>query len=216
MSSSKRQRILIAEDMAAFRSAYASLIREKMAEDFELCGEATNGAELIALHNRLKPDVLLVDLIMPLITGIEAIKEIRKTDTAVKIIVLTTVQERTVIENIYPLIDSYLFKETENIDDILEVIRYTVFYSSPSFRPYIRELLKTNADTEEISFREFELMIYIRKGMLNKEIAAMMFVSEKTVEKQLSKLFKKLGISNRKELEMAMIERGLRYTDTSK
>ncbi len=191
-------KIIVAEDEDLQRKYLINDLTNLRGNKYQVVGEARNGVELIALWKTLKPDLLIVDLNMPVLNGYQAITEIRKTDKNVSIIVLTCIDERNTIEKLYDEIDTYLLKTMETPAEVIKKIDEIITFKSPSFKKYILDILKQ--DKKEFKFKDYELIQDIRKGLTNQQLADKYFVSEKTIEKRLQALYKYYKVKNRFEL----------------
>lgn len=193
-----KKKILIAEDEKLHLFYLKRDIEKEREELYEVVGEAANGLELLKLWKRLSPDIIITDLKMPVLTGGEAIKEIRRTDSLVKIIVLTSREEKYLLEALNPFVDAYLFKSKEKPEDILEKLDEVAGLKQHQTRKYVTSLL----EDDECRYTELSCQIIekLNSGATNKEIASDLKISTKYVEKLLTELFKKYNVKNRVEL----------------
>lgn len=199
-----KKKILIAEDEQLHRFYLKRDIERERADVYEVIGEAANGIEMLKLWKQLTPDIIIADLKMPILTGGEAIKEIRRTDSFVKIIVLTSQEEKYLLEALNPFVDAYLFKSREKPEDILEKLDEVAGLRSLQTRKYVTSLLLEEEEpTDDLSRQVIEKL---KKGAPNKEIAADLNISAKYVERMLTELFKKYKVKNRVELITRIIE----------
>lgn len=191
------KKIIIAEDEALQRKYFIKDIKEKRGDKYIVAGEASDGMELLSLWKALKPDMIICDLYMPKLSGFEAIKEIRKTDNDVKIIVLTCIEEKYAVEMLYPIIDTYLLKIKETPEELLEKIDQIAMFGSPHFQTYVLDILKKE---NSFNYKDYEMCKMIKDGLSSKEIADIMFVSVKTVNKRLQRLMEIFNTHQREEL----------------
>lgn len=199
-----KKKILIAEDEQLHRFYLKRDIERERADVYEVIGEASNGLEMLKMWKRFSPDIIICDLKMPVLTGGEAIKEIRRTDSTVKIIVLTSQEERYLLEALNPFVDEYLFKSREKPEDILEKLDEVAGFKQHQTRKYVTSLLLEEEEpTDDLSRRVMEKL---KRGAPNKEIAADLNISAKYVERLLTELFKKFKVRNRGELMTRIIE----------
>jgi len=200
-----KKTILIAEDEQLHRFYLKRDIERERVEEYEVVGEAANGVELLKLWKKLSPDIIIADLKMPVLTGGEAIKEIRRYDTAVKIIVLTSREEKFLFESLHPFVDAYLFKGKENPEGILDKLDEVAGFKEPQTRKYLTTLLTQEGNrSSEVKDKIIEM---VREGATNRQIAAELTISEKYVEKLLTELFKQFDVKNRVDLRLKISEK---------
>jgi len=199
-----KKKILIAEDEQLHRFYLKRDIERARAEVYEVVGEAANGVELLKLWKQFSPDIIIVDLKMPVLTGGEAIKEIRRFDADVKIIVLTSRDEKFLFEALHPFVDAYLLKGKENPEGVLDKLDEVAGFKEPQTRKYLTPLL-TKEGNQSSDLKD-KIIEKIREGATNKEIAIELTISEKYVEKLLTELFKQYHAKNRGELRLKIIE----------
>lgn len=217
-------RILIADDHAVVREGLAAILSAQ--PDLALVGVATNGMEAVTLAERLKPDVILMDLVMPQMDGLAAIQAIRATHPDARILVLTSFADD---ERVFPAIKAgamgYLLKDTPR-EGLLQAIRQ-VAQGQVSLHPTIvrrmmREISQPSRPTatgapvsdeadviEALTERELETLRLIARGLSNQEMAAVMGIHENTVAKYVSAVLAKLRLSNRTQAALYAIRRGL-------
>jgi NarL family two-component system response regulator LiaR len=211
-------RILAADDHAVVREGLRALIDTE--PGMELVGEASDGAEAVGKAQAVRPDVVLLDLVMPQKSGIEAIGEIRRTAPEARILVLTSFAED---DKVFPAIKAgaqgYLLKDASP-DELLEAIR-EVHRGEPSMHPTIaRKLmleLQRSSDlppTEDpLTEREAEVLGLVAQGLTNQEIADRLYVSERTVRTHVSNILSKLHLANRTQAALYALRRGLASLD---
>lgn len=187
-------RLFIAEDQRMLLSALGALL--DLEEDMEVIGQATNGEEALTAILKLEPDVCLMDIEMPVKSGLEVAEELMKRGSKSKVIILTTFArpgyfERAVKSNVH----GYLLKDGE-IDDLADAIRKCT-EGKRIFSPELTfdAIRKVNPLTE----REQEILRLAALGMTTKEIAAELFLSAGTVRNYISEIMNKLGAKNRTE-----------------
>ena len=208
----KTLRILIADDHAIVREGLEAILSTQ--PDLDLVGTATNGLEAVSLSKELHPDVILIDLVMPQMDGLAAIKSIRADDPQARILVLTSFADD---ERIFPAIKAgamgYLLKDTLP-HDLLQAIR-DVSDGKVSLHPEIarRMVREINQPAERaintLTEREQETLCLIAKGLSNQEIAAAMGIHENTVAKYVSALLGKLGLASRTQAALYAVRNGL-------
>jgi len=188
----------------------------------DIIGEATNGAEAISLARTLRPDVILMDLIMPVKDGIEAIAEIKGQDPEVSILVLTSFGEE---ENVFPAIRAgamgYLLKDTAP-DQLLQAI-YDVHRGESSLHPsialqLIREINQPSdlpPAPDPLTQRELEVLKLLAQGLTNQEIADRLVISEWTVRTHVRNILGKLHLANRTQAALYALREGIAGLDNT-
>jgi len=198
--------ILIADDHSVVREGLVSLVKRK--SDMTVVAEASNGREAVDLWKEHRPDVTLLDLRMPELDGVGAIKEIREFDDGAHIIVLTTFDGD---EDIYRAIKAgakgYLLKDTAR-EALMESIR-RVHAGETCIPPALAAKLAERVSGEALSAREIEVLQRIAAGKSNKEIGAELFISEGTVKTHVKSIFSKLDVVSRTEAVATATRRGL-------
>ena len=190
-------RVLLAEDHAVVRTGLLQLLGH--VDDVEVVGAATGGEEAVALAAAARPDVVLMDLEMPDLDGIEATRRIRRADPSVNVVVLTAFSDR---QRILGAIDAgavgYLLKDAEP-DELVGGIRAAARGELPLAPKAARTLLTALAerDRPELSERERDALRCVAEGMPNKLIARELGISEKTVKTHLTRVFQQIGVTDR-------------------
>ena len=214
---SRKTKIVIAEDHTILREGLKALIASN--PEFEIAGEAKDGAEAIRSVNDIRPDLVLMDLSMPKMSGMSAIVEIKKRVPETKILVLTIHNmEEYILEALRAGANGYVLKDADQ-EELLLAIR-TVLEGKSFLSPGVskkviegylegKRSVKTDTSWETLTQREREVLKLIAEGYKNKEIANLLFISAKTVEKHRANLMKKLDIHNVQSLTAFAIERGL-------
>jgi len=200
-----RYRMVLADDHVLIRQALGGLI--KGVADLEVIGEAGDGIELLSLLNTLIPHMVILDISMPHLRGVEAVHGIKKKYPDVKILVLTMHKEY-LHQALSAGVDGYLLKEDADRDlfSAIENIRQGRVYISPRLAG---ELLGKRAPSSEpLSIREKEVLKLIAKGKSNKEIAETLFISVRTVESHRAAILKKLKFKNTADLVNYAIQKG--------
>ena len=204
----KRPRItvLIADDHSVVREGLVSLVTRKA--DMTVIGEAGNGREAVDLWKQHHPDVTLLDLRMPELDGVGAIKEIRELEENARIVVLTTFDGD---EDIYRAIKAgakgYLLKDTAR-EALMECIR-KVHNGETCIPPDLAAKLADRVSGEALSAREIQVLQRIAAGKSNKEIGAEFFISEGTVKTHVKSIFSKMDVVSRTEAVANASRRGL-------
>jgi len=214
---SSKYRIVIAEDHTILREGLRALLSSN--PDFEVVGEAQDGREAIRCVEKLKPNLILTDLSMPRMNGMDAIREIRRRAPETKILVLTVHRtEEYILATLKAGADGYLLKETTH-GELLAAVRHVLsgkHYISPGISDKVldgylegRKTLKARTSWETLTAREREILKLIAEGYRNKEIAKDLFISVKTIEKHRANLMDKLNVHNIPALTALAIEKGL-------
>jgi len=202
----ERIRILIADDHTVVREGLVALAKRK--SDMVIVAAASNGLEAVELWKQHRPDVTLLDLRMPELDGVGAIKAIREVDPNAHIVVLTTYDRD---EDIYRAIKAgakaYLLKDTAR-DALVETVR-RVFAGETYLPPPIAAKLAERVSGAALSQREMEVLQRMATGKSNKEIGAELFISDGTVKTHVSSIFTKLDVVSRTEAIATATHRGL-------
>ena len=202
----KTIRILTADDHALLRQGIAALV--DLEPDMELVAQASTGREAIEQFRRHQPDITLMDLQMPDISGIEAMIAIRGEFPNARIIVLTTYAgDVQVVRALKAGARGYLLKGNVH-KDLLETIR-AVHVGRKRVAPEIAEELAMHTAEDELTARELEVIKLIAKGNANKEIAAQLAVAEDTVKKHVTSILEKLGANDRTHAVTIGLKRGI-------
>jgi DNA-binding NarL/FixJ family response regulator len=214
---SQKYRIVIAEDYTILREGLRALVSSNPA--FEVAGEAADGREAIGYVEKMKPDLVLMDLSMPRMNGMDAIREIKRRSPKTKILVLTVHKtEEYILATFKVGADGYVLKDATHSE--LAMAIKTVLsgrhYISPGISDKVlegylegRKTLKTRTSWETLTHREREILKLIAEGYKNKEIADYLCISPKTVEKHRANLMEKLDLHNVQALTTFAIEKGL-------
>jgi len=212
----KKIRILLAEDHVVVREGTKRLLESQ--PDFEIVGEANDGEEAIALTAKLHPELVIMDISMPKVSGIEATKQIKALYPNTAVLVLTGYDYD---EYVFALIEAgaagYLLKDTSG-DDLVNAVRQ-VKCGEPVLHPRImRKILnRLRAPLEEtahipaadvLTDREMEVLKLAAKGMSNAEIADALYLSIRTVQAHLRAVFNKLGVGSRSEAIVYALKKG--------
>ncbi|HEY5477058.1 MAG TPA: response regulator transcription factor [Tepidiformaceae bacterium] len=220
-------RVIIAEDHAVVREGTRELIDRE--PDIEVVGEATNGAEAVALADRLLPDVAILDISMPVMTGIEATERIKAAHPSTAVLVLTAYDDDPYI---FALLKSgaagYLLKDVAS-SEVVRAIR-SVHSGEPVLHPAIARKVMARFSAEQaatgtvvepaisqkklsLTDREMEVLRLAANGMTNAEIADSLYFSVRTVQVHMTHIFSKLGVGSRTEAVIASLRQGLLSLD---
>ena len=204
-SQTKKIRVLITDDHPAMRRGLAGAIAAE--NDMEIAGEAADGAEAIQMCHSLQPEVVLLDLQMPNVDGLEAIGAIRTDSPDTVIIVLTTYPgDARVMRALTLGATSYLLKSAD-LGDIIDAIRATVVGKRVVDLEVAHELAK-HAGFEGLTHRELSVLRLASKGQSNRAIADALNIAEDTVKSRMRNIMSKLGASDRTHAVMIAIKRG--------
>jgi DNA-binding NarL/FixJ family response regulator len=190
-------RLLLAEDHSLVRAGLADLLGN--VEDFELVAAAADGAEAVALAAEHRPQVVLMDLLMPELDGIEATRRIVRADPGVQVVVLTSFSDR---ERILDALDAgaigFLLKDAEPAE-LFHGIRAAARGESPLAPKAAREVLLARSELGDrgLTERELDVLGLVRAGLANKLIARRLEISEKTVKAHLTSIFQRIGVTDR-------------------
>jgi len=213
----QKYRIVIAEDHTILREGLRLLLSSS--PEFEVVGEAEDGREAIQCVVKYKPDLILTDLSMPRMNGMEAIREIKKQSPKTKVLVLTVHKaEEYILSTFKAGANGYLLKDSTHAELVMAVkkVLSNQHYISPEISEKViegymegRRALKTHTPWETLTAREREILKLIAEGYKNKKIAEELCISVKTVEKHRANLMEKLGLHNVQALTAFAIEKGL-------
>ena len=203
-------RVVIADDHGVVRGGLTQLLGTL--DDVELVGTAANGAEAVALCGAERPDVVLMDLEMPEMDGIEATRRIKDAQPDIAVVILTSFSDR---ERILRALDAgaagYLLKDAES-DELARSIRAAARGDAPLDPKAARELLSARAPgspLESLSPREREVLVMVAEGLSNKLIARRLSISEKTVKAHLTSVFRQIGVTDRTQAALWAQRHGL-------
>lgn len=207
-------RVLIADDHHVVRRGLLFFLKTQ--KDIEVVGEAKNGVEAVRLVEELNPDIVLMDLVMPEMDGIEATKQIKARWPEVQVIILTSFSDK---DHVLPAIEAgaagYQLKDIEP-DDLVNSIRQ-VMHGESIMHPVATTQLEESLREEEnlphvknpLTPREQDVLAELTKGKSNREIASSLFVTEKTVKTHISNIFAKLEVQDRTQAALYAVKHGL-------
>ncbi len=205
-------RVLIADDHGIVRSGLRMLLEQQ--DDIEVVAEASDGATARDMAIRERPDLAILDVKMPKLTGLQATREIREQAPDVSVLILSMYDdERYLFEALKAGASGYVLKAQADVD-LLEAMRAVdrgePFLTPEAQRALIKDVLGHGAArTDELTPREQEVVKLVAEAHTNKEIAEILHLSEKTVENHRSNAMRKLGMRDRVELVRYAIRRGL-------
>jgi two-component system NarL family response regulator len=201
-----RLKVVVADDHTLMREGVVAVIARQ--SDMVVMGEAADGAEAIALVEREKPDVLLLDLRMPKLDGVAVTERLRPMFPELAIVILSTYDtDDDILRALRAGAKAYLLKDTppEELANCVRAVHSGRNYVSAT----IGAKLAAQATQTSLTFRELDVIKLIAHGCLNKEIADRLDITEGTVKSHTSALFHKLGVANRTEAVREAVRRGL-------
>lgn len=211
-------KILVVDDQKLIREGLKVLL--EMEESFTVIGEASNGEEAVNLYIKLRPDIVLMDIQMPIMNGVHAIKKIKEIDESAKIIILTTFDDdQYVFDGLKSGAMGYILKDisSEKLSDTIRTIYKGGALIEPSItKKILSEISKIEkapkGDTfllEELSSREKEILSLIAKGYTNQEIADKLFLSVGTIKNYVTNILQKMEVKDRTEAVIKAKDLGL-------
>lgn len=210
----KAARVLVVDDQTLFRTGLTSLLSQD--ERVEVVGQAVDGADAVKQATKLKPDVVLMDIKMPNLDGIEATRQIVELIPGIKVLMLTTFEtDSQVIQALKAGASGYVLKDSSAaaiVSSIAAVLSgERVMASAVANR--VLEMLTGTATPKEfydgLTNREIEILKLVASGMANKQIAYRLKISEKTVRNHVSNMYEKLGIYDRSQAVLYAVKKGL-------
>ncbi|HSD48581.1 MAG TPA: response regulator transcription factor [Actinomycetota bacterium] len=212
-----RIRVLLVDDHGVVRRGLRGFL--ELLDDIEVVGEAENGVEGVEAADRLEPDVVLMDLVMPELDGIEAIARIKADRPETEIVALTSfIEEDKVTSALEAGASGYLLKDAE-ADDVAAAVR-AAYAGEVHLDPAVARLLtqrmrarKEPEPVEPLTEREKEVLALVGKGLANKEIAYELGITERTARTHVSNILGKLGLASRTQAALWAVEHRLVPTD---
>jgi DNA-binding NarL/FixJ family response regulator len=211
-------RVLVADDQALVRAGFRAILEAQ--EDLEVVGEASDGGEAVTIAQEVRPDVVLMDVRMPGVDGIEATRRLLRDGDAPRVLMLTTFDlDEYVYEAMKAGASGFLLKDAPR-DQLVGAVR-TVAAGDALLAPaLVRRLIedfvrrpapgdRSPSELGELTERELEVLTLIARGFANAEIAAQLFLSEATVRTHVSHIFAKLGLRDRVQAVVLAYETGL-------
>ncbi len=203
-------RVLIVDDHAVVRQGLKMFL--SLDSELEIVGEAVDGKQAVALARELQPDVVLMDLLMPVMDGVTAISILRREVPETEIVALTSVlEDNAVIGAIRAGAIGYLLKDTES-DELIRAIKAAAngqVQLSPKAAARLMREVRTSESFEALTERETEVLRLLARGLSNKQIAQALVIGEKTVKTHVSNILSKLNVSSRTQAALYAARMGL-------
>jgi two-component system, NarL family, response regulator NreC len=204
-------RVVLADNHAVVRQGLKALLER---EGFQVAGEASDGQEIVRLVPKVRPDIVILDISMPILNGIDAARELQKSRQKTKTILLTRHDEdQYVTEALQSGVKGYVLKSqaaTDLVHAIQEVYRGGIYLSPSISRAVVEALLsKASLSSDPLTSRERQVLQLVSEGKSTKEVAAVLGVSLKTAESHRTRLMQKLDIHETASLVRYAIRRGL-------
>ena len=204
---SKRIRVLCVDDHRLVREGIALIIGRQ--PDMEVVGSAQTGQEAVEMFQAQRPDVTLMDLQLGAMSGVDAIRAIRKKDPDARIVVLTMYQgDEDIFRALQAGAMTYLLKDTLS-DDLIRVVREVREGRQQTISPQVQALLTERAAGPTLTPREVQVVELISQGMRNKEIAAALAISQETVQVHVKNVLSKLKVHDRTAAINVALRRGI-------
>lgn len=206
--------VIIVDDHKMMREGIKQLL--ELDGDIKVIGEAKDGEECLEILPRLKPDVLLLDINMPVMNGIEALKAIKKKKYNVKVLMLTVHNEVEYLLKAVDIgVDGYILKDSDSTE--LKNAIFSVYNDQNFIQPNLIPLLNSkmiSRDSDKVKIdsltkRELEILVLLSEGMFNKQIAEICDIKERTVKNHISNIFKKIEVSDRTQAAVFAIRNNL-------
>jgi len=204
----KRTRLLIADDHVMFAQGLESLLRD----EFDLLGTARNGEELVEATLRLQPDIILVDISMPVLNGFDAVRNIKANGSEARIIFLTMHDDATLLSEAFRCgASGYILKQAagEELVNAIKEVAQGNNYVSPLITDLSNEPLPIHTQRATITPRQREVLELISRGMTMKEIASHLNISTRTAESHKYEMMQTLGVDSTAELIKYSLRLGL-------
>jgi two-component system NarL family response regulator len=207
MSTGERAiRVLCVDDHRLVLEGFTRII--SLQSSFEVVGAATSGEEAVDLFRRCKPDVTLMDLQLPGMSGLDAIRVIRKEDPGARIVVVTMYQgDEDIFRALEAGATTYLLKDALPTE-LFEVI-HSVYAGTPSLGPAVSARLASRSERPALTPREIDVLELVAEGLRNKEIASSLGLSETTIQVHVKNILSKLAVNDRTAAVNVALRRGI-------
>jgi len=202
-------RLVVIDDHALFRAGLISLLSQM--PEFDVVGEGENGKEALEIIKNTQPDIVLLDVNMPIMNGVETVRALRKTTTLPILMLTISRQQEDLIGSIQAGADGYLLKNAEP-EELKKAILLAIqgkSILSPEITSQVMDLIREQPDKLEVSGREIEVLKLLAAGKTNAQIAKELVISQNTVKTHIKNTLKKLGASNRTEAVTVAMKNGL-------
>jgi DNA-binding NarL/FixJ family response regulator len=213
-------RILLADDHVMLRQCTAEILHKEA--DIEVVGEADNGQQAIDLALRIRPDIVVMDVRMPVLSGIEATRRIREAMPDVQVLVLTAYDDDQYVFSLLQAGASGYLLKTAPVNELVNAIRLVRSGESPLDPSIARKVVvrmtgdqgsrisigEEGSSIQALTLREREVLQLLSRGLNNQAIAEALYVSDRTVQAHLTNIFAKMGVASRLEAVLTAIRRG--------
>ncbi len=207
-------RVMIVDDHSLIREGLKQLL--EFDGSIKVVGEAANGVECLENLEKYDPEVLLLDINMPEMNGIEVLKKMKEKQSSVKVLILTVHNELEYLMNAVDIgVEGYIMKDSESAElkKAIRAVRDGENYIQSSLIPALNnQLLNRDVDKDKVASltnRELEVLVQVANGMFNKEIATNLNISERTVKNHISNIFKKIEVSDRTQAAVFAIKNNI-------
>ena len=211
----KPYQIVLADDHILFRRGVKKIIEE--VEDLQVVGEADDGLQLLKLLQETQPDLVILDIAMPNLRGLEAAREIKKLYPQVKVLLLTMHKKKIFLQQgLEAGVDGFLLKEIADTELVqaIEAIRQGQKLFSPQVSDKLVDLARQPAATDPLSKREKEVAQLLAEGKSNKEIAELLYISKFTVRRHRDSIMRKLKLKGLADLVRYALSQGYTFSDS--
>ncbi len=212
-------RILLADDHAVLRQGTAELLQHEL--DFEIVGHAENGQEAVRMAHELQPDIIVMDVRMPVLSGVEATRQIRQELPQVQVLILTAYDDDQYVFSLLQAGASGYLLKTAPMSELVRSIHQVRAGESPLSPIIARKVVarlnagsaynsgpEGTANPDTLTPRELEILQFLARGLTNREIAEAVYISERTVQTHLTNIFAKMQVSSRLEAVLKGIRIG--------
>lgn len=206
--------VMLVDDHSMIREGLKQLL--EFDGSIKVVGEASNGVECLEKIYTCNPDVLLLDINMPEMNGIEVLKKMKADNSQIKVLILTVHNEMDYLMKAVDIgVDGYILKDSESseLKKAIMAVKDGENYIQPSLIPALNsQLVNRDSDKDMISSltnRELEVLVQVANGMFNKEIATNLNISERTVKNHISNIFKKIDVSDRTQAAVFAIKNNI-------